>query len=282
MINNIIYLIIRFLNYSLLFHTSVDENFDTLETRQQCVLDNLRLSLIAIPLGNKIYYILTFKKSSPDLLKKENFGFLFILDYDLKWGRKSPDFIESQVEKYVKNIEAQSMEKTKEQEEFLKQRISENNESMSVIRNKITHYTAIMLAFASALVYLFTKTSAIYSSSVLILIYYYILLIITVQVVNLALFLRKGMLISSFYQSSFKELRTSVYKKELTKSFYRDWFAKNDDVRYFAGIVKNAEKHLYRAICIGFIFFTLITLSSNENNQTDTLHSSEVYIVQYL
>ena len=139
-----------------------------------------------------------------------------------------------------------------------------------------------MLAFASALVYLFTKTSAIYSSSVLILIYYYILLIITVQVVNLALFLRKGMLISSFYQSSFKELRTSVYKKELTKSFYRDWFAKNDDVRYFAGIVKNAEKHLYRAICIGFIFFTLITLSSNENNQTDTLHSSEVYIVQYL
>ncbi|ECJ2319310.1 hypothetical protein FNH64_24750 [Salmonella enterica subsp. diarizonae] len=182
----------------------------------------------------------------------------------------------------MENIENQSAEKIKEQEEFLKQRITENNESMSTIRNKITHYTTIIFAFASALVYLFSKTSVVYSSNALALIYYYILLTITVQVVNSALFLRKGMLISSFYQSSFKELRTSAYKHELIKSFYRDWFAKNDDVRYFAGIVKNAEKYLYRAICIGFMFFILITLLSNENNKTDKHHFSNVYIIQYL
>ncbi|CAI1570528.1 hypothetical protein [Serratia entomophila] len=282
MINNIAYLIMKFLNYSLLFHTSDDENFDTLEARQKCVLANLRLSLIAIPFGNKNYYIFTFKKIASNFFNKENYGFLFILDYDLKWGRKSPDFIENKVREYVENIGNQSVEKTKEQEEFLKQRISENNENMSTIRNKITHYTTIMFAFASALVYLFTKTSVVYASNTLTLIYYYILLTITVQVVNSALFLRKGMLISSFYQSSFKELRTSAYKHELTKSFYRDWFAKNDDVRYFAGIIKNAEKYLYRAICIGFIFFILITLSSREDNQTDRHRFSNAYIIQYL
>lgn len=61
------------------------------------------------------------------------------------------------VKEYVENIRNQSIEKTKEQEEFLKQRISENNGSMSTIRYKITHYTTIIFAFASALVYLFTK-----------------------------------------------------------------------------------------------------------------------------
>lgn len=272
----------KFLNYSLLFHTSDDENFDTLEVRQQCVLDNLRLSLLAIPFGSKIYYIFTYRKITTKFLKKENYRFSFILDYDSTWGRKSPEFIENKVNEYVKHIENQPLEKTKEQEEFLKQRISENNENMSTIRNKITHYTTMIFAFASALVYLFAKTSVVYSSNTLALIYYYILLTITVQVVNSALFLRKGMLISSFYQSSFKELRTSTYKHELIKSFYRDWFAKNDDVRYFAGIVKNAEKYLYRAICIGFIFFILITLSSNEDNQTGMHHFSNVYIIQYL
>ncbi|BEL76333.1 hypothetical protein ABTW57_07095 [Serratia sp. SM59] len=280
--SNIAYLIIKFLNYSLLFHTSDDDNFDTLEARRQCVLENLRLSLIAIPFGNKNYYVFTFRKIAPGIFNKENYGFLFILDYDLKWGRKSHDFIENKVREYVENIEYQSLEKTKEQEEFLKQRISENNESMSTIRNKITHYTTIIFAFASALVYLFTKTSVVYPSNTLALIYYYILLTITVQVINSALFLRKGMLISSFYQSSFKELRRSAYRHELTKSFYRDWFAKNDDVRYFAGIVKNAEKYLYRAICIGFIFFILITLSSDVDNQTEKHHFSSVYIIQYL
>lgn len=282
MINNIAYLIMKLLNYSLLFHTSDDENFDTLKVRQQCVLANLRLSLIALPFGNKNYYIFTFRKISSDFFNKENYNFLFILDYDLKWGRKSPDFIEKKVKEYIENIGNQAIEKTKEQEEFLKQRISENNESMSTIRNKITHYTTIIFAFTSALVYLFTKTSTVYSSNTLALMYYYILLTITVQVVNSALFLRKGMLISSFYQSSFKDLRASAYKHELTKSLYRDWVAKNDDVRYFAGIVKNAEKYLYRAICIGFIFFILITLSSKEDKQTEEHHFSSVYIIQYL
>ncbi|HBS2480738.1 hypothetical protein [Klebsiella pneumoniae] len=282
MINNIVYLITKFLNYSLLMHTSDDENFDTLEVKQQCILSNLRLSLLAIPLGNKIYYICTYKKIVDNILKKENYSFTYILDYDLKWGRKSPDLIEKSVSEYVKNIENQSVKKTEEQEEFLKQRISENNESMSTIRNKITHYTTIMFALASGLTYLYTKISVFIFPNLQALIYYYLLLIITTQVLNLALFLRKGMMTSSFYQSSFKELRTSTYKCELTKSFYRDWLAKNDDVRYFTGIVKNAEKHLYRSICIGLIAFLVVSTFPNENvkqNNHGISKFSENYII---
>lgn len=276
------YLIIKLLNYSLLFHASCDENFDTLEIRQQCISATLRISLISIPCGNKKYYIFTFRKMVANFFNKENYNFIFILDYDLECKRKSPDSIDNEVKEYVKTIKNQSAKKTKEQEEFLKQRISENNENMSTIRNKITHYTTIMLAFASVLVYLFTKISDVYTSNTLSLIYYYILLTITVQVVNSALFLRKGMLINSFYQSSLNDLITSNYNHELTKSFYRDYLAKNDDVRYFAGIIKNAEKYLYRAICIGFVFFILLTLLSNKDNQTDSHHFSNIYIIQYL
>lgn len=66
----------KFLNYSLLFHTSDDENFDTLEVRQQCVLDNLRLSLLAIPFGSKIYYIFTYRKITTKFLKRKITVFL--------------------------------------------------------------------------------------------------------------------------------------------------------------------------------------------------------------
>lgn len=270
------------LNYSLFFHTSNDENFDTLESGWRRVPENLRLSLLAIPFGNKVYYIITYKKINTKFFNKKNYDLFFILDYDLKWGRNSSDFIEEKVKVYANQMDSQSIEKIKEQEEFLKQRISENNESMSTLRNKITHYTTIFFAFASALVYLFTKTSVIFSSDILALIYHYLLFTITIYVTNIALFLRKGMLINSFYQSSFKELRTSVYKHELTKSFYRDWFAKNDDVRYFSGIVKNAEKYLYRAIIIGLISFVLVTFLSKEKKPTDNHHISKDYILQYL
>lgn len=265
MINKIFFIFIKILNYSLFFHTSYDENFDTIESEQSISIVNLRFSLINIPLGRKIYYFITYRKTSDNYFNRKNFNLIYLLDYDLKWGRKTANIIEGQVKDYVKNIYNQPIEKTKEQESFLKQRISESNESMSTIRNKITHYTTIMFAFASALTYLYTKTSIPFCPSFVAFIYHYLLFIITVQVLNLALFLRKGMMINSFYQSSFKELRQSDYKHELTISIYRDWLARNDDTRYFSGIVKNAEKYLYRSICIGLISFLVVNSFSNNN-----------------
>ncbi|WP_263063510.1 hypothetical protein [Dickeya dadantii] len=282
MINKIIIIFVKLLNFSLFFHASHDENFDTIEAKQLSNIEDLRFSLINIPFGNRIYYFLSYRKISNNFFNVENFTFIYLLDYDIKWGRKTADALEFQVKNYVKSIDNQSIEKTNEQEVFLKQRISESNESMSTIRNKITHYTTILFAFASALVYLFTKTSVAFCPSFVALIYYYLLLIITVQVINLALFLRKGMMINSFYQSSFKDLRRSDYKHELTKSFYRDWLAKNDDTRYFAGIVKNAEKYLYRSICIGLISFVIVNSFSNENTyikNDSVLTISETYII---
>ncbi|MBN3114380.1 hypothetical protein H4F46_05625 [Pectobacterium brasiliense] len=265
MINKIFSIFIKILNYSLFFHTSYDENFDTIESEQSISFVNLRFSLINIPFGRKIYYFITYRKTSDNYFNRKDFNLIYLLDYDLKWGRKTANIIEGQVKDYVKNIYNQTIEKTKEQESFLKQRISESNESMSTIRNKITHYTTIMFAFASALTYLYTKTSISFCPSFVAFIYHYLLFIITVQVLNLALFLRKGMMINSFYQSSFKELRQSDYKHELTTSIYRDWLARNDDTRYFSGIVKNAEKYLYRSICIGLISFLVVNSFSNNN-----------------
>ncbi|PWC22828.1 hypothetical protein DDT52_00730 [Brenneria roseae subsp. roseae] len=270
MINKIIFIVVKILNYSLLFHTSIDDNFDTIEKMEQVSHVNVRISLITIPFGSRIFYFLTYKKEGCIFFEKENFNSFFVLDYDLKWGRKKEDIIESLVNDYKIHIDNQPIEKIKNQDEFLKQKISENNDSMSTVRNKITHYTTIMLALTGALTYLYTKISIADLSNYLSLFFCYLLIIITAQIINLALFLRKGMMVSSFYQSSFKDLKNSSYKHELTKSLYRDWLAKNDDVRYFSGIVKNSEKYLYRAICIGIIAFIIITLSSGSSSEIKT------------
>ncbi|HAM5500668.1 TPA: hypothetical protein IB137_004796, partial [Escherichia coli] len=153
---NFIYFIIKLLNFSLLFHTSLDENFDTIEKRNVINSTSLRVSLLCFPVGSKIIYLLTFNKKSNRILDKSNFQFFTSIHYDTLCPRISGTKIEEYVMAYSQYIKSILPKRRKEQEDFLKQRLSENNDSLSNLQSKITHYTTITIALTGAVVYLQT------------------------------------------------------------------------------------------------------------------------------
>ncbi|EEX9031742.1 hypothetical protein E9Z92_001684 [Escherichia coli] len=252
---NFIYFIIKLLNFSLLFHTSLDENFDTIEKRNVINSTSLRVSLLCFPVGSKIIYLLTFNKKSNRILDKSNFQFFTSIHYDTLCPRISGTKIEEYVMTYSQYIKSILPKRRKEQEDFLKQRLSENNDSLSNLQSKITHYTTITIALTGAVVYLQTILPSANTNIAIRFISYYLFFILLVDIINLFLFLRKGMMVSSFSQSSFKSLKFDNSNHALTKAIYRDWIARKDDVRYFAGIVRNAEKYLYRSILVGITLY---------------------------
>ncbi|EFN9426897.1 TPA: hypothetical protein ACXGT9_005045, partial [Escherichia coli] len=243
------------LNFSLLFHTSLDESFDTIEKRNVINSTSLRVSLLCFPVGSKIIYLLTFNKKSKRILDKSNFHFFTSIHYDTLCPRISGAKIEEYVMAYSQYIKSILPKRRKEQEDFLKQRLSENNDSLSNLQSKITHYTTITIALTGAVVYLQTILPSANTNFAIRFISYYLFFILLVNIINLFLFLRKGMMVSSFSQSSFKSLKFDNSNYALTKAIYRDWIARKDDVRYFAGIVRNAEKYLYRSILVGITLY---------------------------
>ncbi|ECS5292270.1 hypothetical protein BA992_22635, partial [Salmonella enterica] len=248
--------------------TSVDENFDTIEKINAINLASLRISLLCFPIGGTIIYLLTFNKRSERLLDKSNFQLFAHINYDIVCPRISVEKIEEHVKAYSQYMESILPKRRKEQEDFLKQRLCENNDSLSNLQSKITHYTTITLALTGALVYLQTILPSSSTSFIIKFIFYYLFLLLISDIINLFLFLRKGMMVNSFLQSSFKSLRFDSSNYALTKALYGDWIARKDDVSYFAGIVRNTEKYLYRAILVGIILYIFSIPLQHSSNDT--------------
>lgn len=265
--DNFIYFIIKLLNFSFLFHTSLDENFDTIEKSNVINFTSLRASLLCFPAGSKVIYILTFNKKSERIFDKSNFQFFASIHYDELCPRISVEEIEKYVMAYSQYIKSILPKRRKEQEDFLKQRLSENNDRLSNLQSKITHYTTITIALTGAVVYLQSILPPANTNFAIKFISYYLFFILLIDIINLFLFLRKGIMVSSFSQSSFKSLKFDNSHYALTKAIYHDWIARKDDVIYFAGIVRNAEKYLYRSILVGIsLYIFSISLQYYSNN----------------
>ncbi|ECD4884359.1 hypothetical protein E1K87_24060, partial [Salmonella enterica subsp. enterica serovar Coleypark] len=132
------------------------ENFDTIEKTNAINLASLRISLLCFPIGGTIIYLLTFNKRSERLLDKSNVQLFAHINYDTVCPRISVEKIEEHVKAYSQYMESILPKRRKEQEDFLKQRLCENNDSLSNLQSKITHYTTITLALTGALVYIQT------------------------------------------------------------------------------------------------------------------------------
>lgn len=269
-----LYYLIRILNLSLILHVSSDANFDTIEAKiENDSIKSLRFSLFYLPIGLKIYYFFTlsFDDKCKCIASKKH-----ILDYNLCEGRKSKEIIDKSVDKYISDTLKNINEKERvRQEEFLKIRISENKSGMSVIHNKTSYYTTIMLALASFYIYLTVELLKTPIDNMLAYFSCYTLATLIIFMVNLSIFLKNCIQVNSFHSSSFKTLREDHTRYALTKAFYRDWYASNDDVRYFTGLVRNCEKYLYLSIIFGVITFAVLSLN---NQKTSPKTYSEVHL----
>ncbi|KAB7895994.1 hypothetical protein GA565_08330 [Rouxiella sp. S1S-2] len=278
MINKSLYFLAKIFNCSLLLHVSHDMNFDTVDGKNN--FRDFRISFLQIPLGEKILYFLTYKIIGTTVFSRKNFKFFYSLKFDSIQKRIGSQCIDTLVKQYEQNVSSKlELNQLNQQEAFLTQRISECNDSISNVYNRISYYLTIMLAFFGVITYLFTVN---FNCEFLIIqtIYYYLILIIIFDNISLAFFIKKGLSVNSFHRSSFKDLRTDSGSDALAKSLYRDWTASKNDTEYFVGILKNSEKYMYRIIVIGIITLSLsyipqvVKPSNSGNNIIIESHSN--------
>ena len=259
MLNKSFFLLSKILNSSPLFHLSMDDNFDTIEKKNFLIGKELRFALLALSFGTIKLYLITFS-ITPSPFKWKGISLFQHINFDLVQNRKTPGFLKAQMDEYesstLKNIDTETREK---QEEFLKLRIAENNESLSNIFNKVNYHTTIILAYAAVLVYTYTKLIELQITTATTFIYY-LAIINLLDIFDLIFLLKKTVSISGFVRSTFKQLRSCNEKYSLTKSLYFDWAASTNDVKYFAGLAKNSEIISIRIIFIGIIILASTTL----------------------
>lgn len=263
---NIIYFLLKIFNFIPLLHFSQDKNFDTISRSFFSLNDTFRISLIALNFGTYKIYLITIS-IIPTSWQFLNFRFFDILSFDQVQGRMTAQDITKLANEYeYDTLKKINTETRLRQEEFLKMRISENNDALNNIFNKLNYYTTIILAFSAALVYAYSKLNEI-PLSIATTIIYSIVIINVLDIFDLILLLRRSVSISGFIRSTFKNLRTSNDNYSLTKSLYFDWIASTNDVKYYAGLTKNAEMRSVRVILTGFLLLICATLTFNSIEQ---------------
>ncbi|HDL7734944.1 TPA: hypothetical protein PXR55_004131 [Yersinia enterocolitica] len=238
-------------NYLPFFHISNDQNFGTYND-----LDTARYSLFSLPWGKSIFYLFTLYKMDDsyhvDCYKK--------LSFDQVQSRVKPSEIEEKVAVYKEHITGISDQERERQEEFLKIRITELTGALYSLHNKVSFYSTIGLALLGFLGYLLGEIINSNAPMVMTWILYTLWGVSSLYALNLALFIISSIAISSFYQSSFGDLKKDPNKAALAISFYRDWYDIKDAVRYIASLVKNIEKYLYRLISICIVTWVCVFL----------------------
>lgn len=278
MIKNIIFVFIKIFNFTPIIHISSDKKFDTLSDPDDMINAPLRLSLLALNIGVYKLYLFTFLITlSP--FKLSNPRFLETLFFDNVQCRKTVQEIDSMTKTYEKEtlLKIDTDERIR-QEEFLKIRTSENNDTLSNIFDKLNYYTTVILAFSAALIYVYSKLSELHLNITTLLIFY-LSLINLLDIFDLILLLRRSVSISGFHRSSFKSLRLNNKNYALTKSLYFDWAASTNDVQYYAGLTKNTEIRSFRVILVGF--FLLICTSTTSNNVESDKNGTLLYLQSY-
>ncbi|ELK6101646.1 MULTISPECIES: hypothetical protein [Citrobacter] len=248
------------MNVSLIFHASMDSNFDSIENEYKAKHD-IRFSLFYLPLGGVRFYFITF------LIEPSNtphtFKFFHLITFEETQNTLTVSEIENRTETYRKNTLLGATENERmQQEEYLKLKISENQIFLSNIFNKAMYHTTIITAFAAVLGYTFSKFLEANIASPLHYLIWYLIVITLFEAINLICFLKKSVEIRGTYRATFKDLRESNKSYALTKSLYFDWQSTNQDRDYYAGLARNSEQTSLRIIVLGLITLSLVMLSS--------------------
>lgn len=154
MVYNLLKVIALILNWSPCLHISEDSNFGSVDN-----LTMIRLSFLAIPLGNNKYYFLSVIKDTAthkwkiQLYKCLNF-------YDI-CKIESQNEIDGKTIVYKNTILHLSDENINIQIVLLKEKYNQNENRKSTVYNKMNNYAAINLAHIAFIGYLLTELSNI-------------------------------------------------------------------------------------------------------------------------
>lgn len=278
MTKKIAFFIMKLFNLIPIIHLSLDENFDTITYSIASTKKAYRLSLIALNFGIFKLYIFTFL-FTPKHFQISNFSTYKVLEFNKVQCRKTGSEITIMANEYENNTLLNiNIDERSRQEEYLKIKTSENNDSLSNIFDKVNYYTTVLLAFSAALVYAYSKIIEL-QFNITTLAIFYLALINLLDLFDLIFLLRHSVSVSGFHRSTFKSLKANRMDYALTKSLYFDWIASSDDVKYYAGLTKNTEMRSFRVILIGLILLICTTLTSNHVAKEQP--SSLLYLQNY-
>lgn len=254
-------------NFLPFFHISNDDNFGSYNNYKKA-----RFSLLSIPLGKNIFYLLSIRKGKNTL----NYFFIYRISFDRIQKRITHGKVDQHVNNYKNYSLIATNEQLEKQEEFLKFRISENTSSLYSLHNKVSFYSTIGLALLGFLGFLLTEIVNIKTFLDIKWLLYSLWGLSFVYAANLVLFVMPAIAVGSFYKSSFSDLRKNSERAALCTSFYRDWYDIRDAVRYYASLVKNIEKYLY--LLIGSCILTWICIFILNNFLSYTYDYYIVYL----
>ncbi len=244
--------VLKLLNTLPIFHISNDDNFGTYNN-----FSTARLSLFSIPLGTNIIYVISLNRVN------NKFNFFKCISFDELQSRVEPSEVEEKVKSYELYLRTSTNLQQIQQEEFLKIRIAESIGSLYSLHNKVSFYSTIGLALFGFLGFLLTEIVNFKTFFYIKLSPYFLWGLSLVYATNLTLFIKKAIAVSSFYKSSFGDLKKNSKETALSTAFYRDWYDIKDAVRYYASLVKNIEKYLYRLIGACILTWLSIFILSN-------------------
>lgn len=247
---------------SPIFNVGIDQEYGRFKYNRK-KLKNIRLSLITLNFGVRIYYIITYKKSS--MMNK--FEFIKVIDLKKKLQKNNRDLdreAKLKSEKYIKEIENMSIDKIEINNIFLEKQVDRLKEKESKLDNKAMYYITVSAIIIPASLLFLTeneKINVLKVSSAFILYNSLIILYLTISIFE----------ISSFYLESFKMFKENKNKKlELEKNLYRKWYLlRHDDMKtnYIIQIEEKIKNIFYIIlITIGISIIKLIPLKNKDDN----------------
>lgn len=247
---------------------SDDSNFGTLIKKEKGKCENekipflkryiLRLSLINIILGDNIWYLITFNISDKKV------SFIHKLSLEKMEGK----FISCEKsnrlkEQYVLHLNELNEQEQEIEKEALCYQISGQEQRLSLSIDKLNIYATIILTIIPLLL------AIIEWKSIMSLPWYVIICIamLVYTLLNICIYIFRGIKVQAICKSTFSELKTSQKKKiEQIAQYYYDWQQLKYKADLFVSFVANVQQWVKALMIISICTAILVTFISFDKN----------------
>lgn len=247
-------LIFNILNWIPIFHISCDLRFG--EYREK---ESIRFSLLAIALGSRKLYLISYSQKKFKLFKTLNLWHIV--------STPTQDQIDNKTTTYLRDITNIPNQEISIQYEFLKESFNTNCNTRSSLETKVSSYSSSYLVLAAFYAYSFNEYWPLNG------VIFYILSFLFIT--GFFPLISCGAMILSFFKvkdtvrATFRDLKPkgkSTIKNQAAAA-YTNWFASKSENTALATCVKNIESYMASAVATVFILWAATFLIKADNTR---------------
>lgn len=259
----------RLINLSPILHISRDIEFDSITQ-----LTDLRFSLLSLPWGDKHLYFISLSIG-------KGFELISILRVsDLQPSRSQEDLEECK-SNFLKLNDDKDGVKSQLRIDFLKHKLTDCQNSINTLNNKVNSYIAIALVYAGFCAFLFESLLEIPVSNVS-LMTWAVFVLSVICLINVLVLLRRYLQVKAAAKSTFSSFKEFPDWKNLAAGIYIDWLTSQEEQTAAATLVRNIEKYFIRSVALSA--FLLIATALQPYNwflteQSNGVRSSTKFVL---